>query len=40
MVRRIMDELLKKQYPMLVLDIHGDYLGFVQKQKNYIQIIR
>ena len=28
-----MDELLKKQYPMLVLDIHGDYLGFVQKQK-------
>ena len=33
MVRRIMDELLKKQYPMLVLDIHGDYLGFVQKQK-------
>ena len=33
MVRRIMDELLKKQYPMVVLDIHGDYLGFIQKQK-------
>ena len=33
MVRRIMDELLKKKYPMLVLDIHGDYLGFIQKQK-------
>ena len=23
----------KKKYPMLVLDIHGDYLGFIQKQK-------
>jgi uncharacterized protein len=33
MVRRIMDELLKKKYPMIVLDIHGDYLGFIQKQK-------
>ena len=33
MVRRIMDELLRKKYPMLVLDIHGDYLGFIQKQK-------
>ena len=25
MVRRIMDELLKKKYPMLVLEIHGEY---------------
>ena len=33
MVRRIMDELLRKKYPMLVLDIHGDYLGLIQKQK-------
>mgnify|MGYP006241717275 FL=1 len=33
MVRRIMDELLQKKYPMVVLDIHGDYLGFIQKQK-------
>ena len=33
MVRRIMHEMLSKKYPMLVLDIHGDYLGFIQKQK-------
>ena len=33
MVRRIMHEMLCKNYPMLVLDIHGDYLGFIQKQK-------
>jgi DNA helicase HerA-like ATPase len=36
MVRRIMDELLKKQYPMLVLDIHGDYLRIYSKTKKII----
>lgn len=33
MVRRIINELMAKNYPMLVLDIHGDYLGLVQKHK-------
>ena len=33
MVRRIINEMMLKKYPMLVLDIHGDYLGLVQKQK-------
>ena len=34
-VRRILTELLKLKYPAFVLDIHGDYLGFVQKQKKH-----
>ena len=34
-VRRILTELLNLKYPSFVLDIHGDYLGFVQKQKKY-----
>ena len=34
-VRRILTELLKLKYPAFVLDIHGDYLGFIQKQKKH-----
>ena len=33
MVRRIIAELMRLHFPMLVYDIHGDYLGFVKKQK-------
>ena len=33
MVRRIISELMQKMFPMLIYDIHGDYLGFVQKNK-------
>ena len=33
MVRRIISELMRLYFPMLVYDIHGDYLGFVKKQK-------
>jgi len=35
MVRRAVSELMKKQYPILIIDIHGDYLGFVSKAKKY-----
>ena len=31
-VRRIIAELMKLHFPMLVYDMHGDYLGFVKKQ--------
>ena len=34
-VRRLIAEMLKLLFPCLVLDIHGDYLGFVQKQKKF-----
>ena len=34
-VRRLISEMMKLFYPTLVLDIHGDYLGFVQKQKKF-----
>ena len=34
MVRRIISELLRKMFPILIYDIHGDYLGFVQKNKS------
>ena len=36
-VRRIISEYMKLNYPLLVIDIHGDYLGFVQKQKKYFK---
>ena len=42
MVRRIISELMRLHFPMLVYDIHGDYLGFVKKQnifpKNKIKL--
>ena len=34
-VRRMIAEMLKLLFPVLLLDIHGDYLGFVQKQKKF-----
>ena len=34
-VRRLVSEYMKLGYPILIIDIHGDYLGFVQKQKKY-----
>jgi len=40
--RRIIRELLEAQYPILILDPHGDYLGFWEKrdlfQKNNIKL--
>ena len=39
-VRRIISEYMKLNYPLLIIDIHGDYLGFVQKQKNTSKIIK
>ena len=34
-VRRMIAEMLKLLFPVLLFDIHGDYLGFVQKQKKF-----
>ena len=34
-VRRLVAEYMKLGYPVLIIDIVGDYLGFVQKQKKY-----
>ena len=39
-VRRLVAEYMKLGYPVLIIDIVGDYLGFVQKQKNIFQIIK
>lgn len=33
--RRIVRELLEKQYPMLILDPHGDYLGFSENANKF-----
>ena len=32
-VRRAVRELMQKQYPILIIDPHGDNLGIVQKAK-------